>query len=42
MDVAISGTSGVPVPIMSSFRLISKQIKDKKLKARIKLALASK
>lgn len=39
MDVAISGTSGVPAPIMSSFRLISKSIKDRKLKARIKQAL---
>lgn len=39
MDVAISGTAGVPAPVMSSFRLISKSIKDRKLKARIKQAL---
>jgi hypothetical protein len=39
IDVAISGTSGVPAPLMTSFRLISKQIKDKKLKARIRRAL---
>ena len=39
MDAAISGTSGVPAPLMTSFRLISNSIKDKKLKARIKKAL---
>lgn len=39
MDVAISGTAGVPAPVMSSFRLISKSISDRKLKARIKQAL---
>jgi hypothetical protein len=39
MDVAISGTAGVPAPIMSSFRLISSSIKDSKLRARVKQAL---
>lgn len=39
VDVAISGTAGVPAPIISSFRLIAKSIKDRKLKARIKQAL---
>ena len=39
MDVAISGTAGVPAPIMSSFRLMTKSIKDAKLKARVKQAL---
>ena len=39
MDVAISGTTGVPAPIMTSFRMLSKSIKDAKLKARVKKAL---
>jgi hypothetical protein len=39
MDVAISGTAGVPAPIMSSFRLLTKSIKNTKLKARVKRAL---
>lgn len=39
MDVAISGTSGVPAPIMTSFRLLSKGVKDAKIKARVKRAL---
>lgn len=39
MDVAISGTSGIPAPIMTSFRLISSNIKDRKLKAKVKEAL---
>jgi hypothetical protein len=39
MDVAISGTSGVPAPIMTSFRLLGKSIKDAKLKSKVKKAL---
>ena len=39
MDVAISGTSGVPAPIMTSFRLLSNRVKDAKIKARVKRAL---
>tara|TARA_R110000744_G_C19371646_1_gene562796 strand:- start:27023 stop:28978 length:1956 start_codon:yes stop_codon:yes gene_type:complete len=39
MDVAISGSSGVPVPLMTSFNIMMKSVKDKKLKARIKKAL---
>ena len=39
MDVAISGTSGVPAPVMTSFRLLSKSIKDAKTRARVKRAL---
>lgn len=39
MDVAISGTSGVPAPIMTSFRLMTKGIKDAKTRARVKRAL---
>ena len=39
MDIAISGTSGVPAPVMTSFRLITKGIKDAKTRARVKRAL---
>lgn len=39
MDVAISGTSGIPAPIMSSFHLMTKSIKDAKLRARVRQAL---
>lgn len=42
MDVAISGTTGVPAPIMSSFRILSKSIKDKKLKAKVQHTLGDK
>lgn len=38
-DVAISGSTGVPAPIMSSLRMLSGHIKDVKLKARVKKAL---
>ncbi len=39
MDVAISGSTGVPAPLMTSFNIMTKSIKDTKLKARIKKAL---
>lgn len=39
MDVAISGTSGIPAPIMTSLRLATKSIKDRKTRARIRKAL---
>jgi len=39
MDIAISGTSGVPAPIMTSFRLLTKGIKDAKTRAKVKQAL---
>lgn len=39
MDVAISGTSGVPAPIMTSLRLATKSIKDRKTRARVRRAL---
>lgn len=39
MDVAISGSTGVPAPLMTSFNIMTKSIKDKKLKARVKKAL---
>lgn len=39
MDVAMTGATGVPAPIATSFKLLTGQIKDAKLKARIKKAL---
>ena len=39
MDVALTGTTGVPAPIASSFRLLTSKIKDAKLKARVKQTL---
>jgi hypothetical protein len=35
MDVAISGSTGIPAPIATSFRLLTSKIKDAKLKAKI-------
>lgn len=42
MDVALSGTTGIPAPVATSFRLVSKSIKDRKLKARVRDALGDK
>lgn len=39
MDVAISGTSGVPAPVMTTLRLMTKSIKDRKTRARVRKAL---
>lgn len=39
MDVAISGASGIPAPIMTSLRLATKSIKDRKTRARVRKAL---
>lgn len=39
MDVAVTGMTGVPTPIVTGFRFISNSVKDKKLKARIKQSL---
>lgn len=39
MDIAISGTSGVPAPIMTSLRLMTRNIKDRKTRARVRKAL---
>lgn len=39
MDVAISGTSGIPAPIMTSLRLATRGIKDRKTRARVRKAL---
>jgi len=42
MDMAMSGTAGVPLPIMSGLRMLSKSVKDRKLKARIEASLRNK
>ena len=39
MDVALTGTTGVPAPLATSFKLLTGKIKDSKLKARVKKAL---
>lgn len=39
MDIAISGTAGVPAPVMTSFRLLTKGIKDAKTRSRVRQAL---
>jgi hypothetical protein len=41
LDMAISGTAGVPAPVLTSMRLIGKGIKDAKTKARVQRALGS-
>jgi len=41
MDVAISGTSGVPIPLLTAGRLLSGALKDRKLKARVASALGT-
>lgn len=39
MDVAISGMTGIPAPLMTSYRLLTKKIKDTKTRARVNKAL---
>lgn len=39
LDVAISGTAGVPAPILTSFRVLTNRIKDAKTRARVRKAL---
>jgi len=39
MDIAISGTSGIPAPIATSFNALKNNIKSRKLKARINESL---
>lgn len=39
MDMAISGTAGVPAPVLSSIRIIGKGVKDAKTRARVRQAL---
>jgi hypothetical protein len=39
MDMALSGTAGMPLPVMSGLRMMAKNIKDRKLRARVNDAL---
>lgn len=39
LDIAISGTAGVPAPILSGIRMTAKGIRNAKTKARVKAAL---
>lgn len=39
MDVALTGATGVPAPVATSFKMLTGSIKDAKLKARIKRTL---
>jgi len=39
MDMAISGSAGMPLPVMSGLKMIVKRMKDRKIKARVKHAL---
>jgi hypothetical protein len=39
MDMALSGTAGMPLPIMSGLKMLIKNVKDRKLRARIQDAL---
>lgn len=39
LDVAISGTAGVPVPVATVFKQVTSRIKDAKLRARVKASL---
>lgn len=39
MDMALSGSAGVPLPVLSGFRMVVKNMKDRKLKAQINHAL---
>lgn len=39
MDMAVSSSAGLPLPVMSGIRMLAKNIKDRKLKARINEAL---
>ena len=38
-DVVISGAAGIPAPLMTSYRLVAKKIKDKKLREQVMRAL---
>lgn len=42
LDIAISGTSGVPAPVATSFRLITKSLKNSKLRKQVNEALGEK
>lgn len=42
MDMAISGMAGMPAPILSALKLLQKNIRDNKIKARVAKALEKK
>lgn len=42
LDIAISGTSGIPAPIMTSFRLLTKKTKEAKTRDRVEKSLKAK
>lgn len=39
MDMALSGTAGMPLPVMSGLRMMVRNIKDRKIRARVNDAL---
>jgi len=42
LDMAVSGSAGMPLPLMSGLRMLVKNVKDHKLRARIQDALVNK
>ena len=42
LDMAVSGSAGMPLPIMSGLKMLVKNVKDRKLRARIQDALGKK
>lgn len=42
LDMAVSGSAGMPLPLMSGLRMLVKNVKDRKLRARIQAALGKK
>lgn len=41
LDMAISGSAGMPLPVMSGLKMLAKNVKDRKLRARIQDALGN-
>lgn len=41
LDMAISGSAGIPLPVMSGLKMLVKNVKDRKLRARIQDALGN-
>jgi hypothetical protein len=39
MDMAVSGTAGLPLPVMSAMRILNTRVKDSKTRARVRKAL---
>jgi len=42
LDMAVSGSAGMPLPIMSGLKMLVKNVKDRKLRAKIQDALGKK